>query len=80
MDTDSLHFQEKMGGRTGVYRCLEKLAQHRHVRLGLSVPPAVLLEASLTPAAGAVMRSSATKTCIKYTTCSQPPAALDLDE
>lgn len=79
-DTDSLHFQEEMGGKMDAYRFLEKPAQHRRARSGLSAPPAVLLEASQTGAAGAVMRSSATTTCIKYTTRSQPPAALDLDE
>lgn len=80
MDTVSLHFQREMGGRTDAYRFLEKPAQRRRVCSGLSLPLAVLLEASQTPAAGAVMRSSATSACIKYTTCTQPPAALDLDE
>lgn len=69
-----------MGGTTDAYRFLKKPAQPRLAASGLSGPLAVFLEASHAPAARAVMRSSATKTCIKYTTRSQPPAALDLDE
>lgn len=69
-----------MGGMTDAYRFLEKPAQHKLAGSGLSGPLAVFLEIPQTPAAVAVMRSSAAKTCIKYTTHSQPPAALDLDE
>lgn len=79
MDTVSLHLQGEMGGRTDAYRFLEKPAQHRCVCSGLSLPLAVLLETSQTPTAGAVMRSSATNACIKDTTGTQPPAALDLE-